>query len=72
MRKVINKMLQELRGLIQTDTMKGDVLVVVCIFVVCSAGLVCFFMADVQRGFPGSLVPATGLEMFGRVRVTMQ
>lgn len=26
-------------------------------------------MADVQKGFPESLVPATGLEMFGRVRV---
>lgn len=24
-------------------------------------------MADVQKGFPESLVPATGLERFGRV-----
>lgn len=26
-------------------------------------------MADVQKGFPESLVPATGLERFGRVGV---
>lgn len=28
-----------------------------------------FIMADVQRGFPKSLVPAMGLESSGRVRV---
>ena len=60
MQKVINKMFQEGRGLTQAGTTKGD-----------ANGWGFFMMADVQRGFLESLVPAMGLEGLGRVRVAV-
>lgn len=58
MQKVIKKMFQKGRGLTQTGTTKGD-----------ANGWGIFILVDVQRGFPENLVPATGLEGFGKVRV---
>lgn len=54
MQKVMNKMFQEGRGLTQAVAAKCD-----------ANGLRNFcYVSDVQKGFPESLVPATGLERF--------